>query len=56
MDLNLSGLTIILPSENHLIAFRDSAMSFSTSSVADFANEDNVLSSVKLQNYVQTLF
>ena len=44
MDLNLSGLTIILFSENHLIAFWDSAISISTSNVADFANDDNVLS------------
>ena len=44
MDLNLSGLTIILFSENHLIVFWDSAISISTSNVADFANDDNVLS------------
>ena len=43
-DLNLSGLTIILFSENHLIAFWDSAISISTSNVNDFTNAD-VLSS-----------
>ena len=48
MDLNLSGVTIILFSENYLIAFRDSAISISTSNVTDFANDDNVLSSAKL--------
>ena len=35
-------------SENHLIAFRDSAVSTSTSNITDFANDDNVLSSAKL--------
>ena len=48
MDLNLSGVTIILFSENYLIAFWDSAISISTSNVTDFANDDNVLSSAKL--------
>ena len=47
IDLNLSGLTIILFSENHLIAF-DSAISVSSSNVTDFANDDNILSSAKL--------
>ena len=32
IDLNLSGLTIILFSENHLVAFWDSVISISTSS------------------------
>ena len=48
IDLNLSGLRIILFSENHLIAFWDSAISISTSNVTDFPNDDNVLSSAKL--------
>ena len=63
MDLNLSRITIILFSENHLIVFWDSAISVSTSNLTDFANDDNVLSYVKLmtryyhqQNYVQTFF
>ena len=43
----MSGITIILFSENHLIAF-DSAISVSTSNVTDFANDDNILSSAKL--------
>ena len=47
IDLNLSGLTIILFSENHLVAFWDSAISISTSNVTDFANDDTVLSSAK---------
>ena len=47
-DLNLSGLIIILFSENHLIAFWDLAISISTSKVTDFANNDNALSSAKL--------
>ena len=48
MDLNLSRLTIILFSENHLITFCDSVISISTSNVTDFPNDDNVLSSAKL--------
>ena len=35
-------------SENHLIAFWDSAICISTSNVIDFVNDDNVLSSAKL--------
>ena len=48
MDLNLSGLTIILFSENHLIAFWDSAITVSTNNVTYFGNEYNVLSPAKL--------
>ena len=48
IDLDLSGLIIILFSENHLIAFWDLAISISTSKVTDFANNDNALSSAKL--------
>ena len=48
IDLNSSGVTIILFSENHLIPFWDSASSISSSNVTGFANDDNVLSSAKL--------
>ena len=48
MGLNLSRLTIILFSENHLIAFWDSTISISTSNVTDFVNDGNVLLSAKL--------
>ena len=48
MDLNLSGLTIILFSENPFIAFWDSAISISTGNETDFANDNNVLPSPKL--------
>ena len=38
MDLNLSGLTIILSSENHLITFSDAAINISNSNLIDLAN------------------
>ena len=48
MDWNLSGLTIILLSENHLMTFPDSAFDISNGNLTDLANDDGVLSSVKL--------
>ena len=47
-DSNLPELTIILFSENHLIAFWYSVVRISTSNVTSFANDDNVLRSGKL--------
>ena len=47
IDLSLPGLPIILFSENNLIAIWDSAISISNSNVIDFANGDNVSSSLK---------
>ena len=49
MDLNLSGSTVILLSENHLMAFSDSAISISNSNITDLANYDSVLSSEKFR-------
>ena len=49
IDLNLSGLTIILFSENRFITFSDSAISISSSNVTDSANDGNVLSTAKLR-------
>ena len=48
MEFNLSSLTIILLSENHLMAFLDSAVSISNNILTDLANDDRILSSAKL--------
>ena len=48
MDLNLSGLSTILLSENHLMAFSDLAISIFKSNLTDLGNDDTVLSSAKL--------
>ena len=53
MDLNLSWLTIILLSENHLIAFLDSAINISNGNLTDLANDDRLLSQL---NCEQMLF
>ena len=47
-DLNLSELTIVLLSENQLMAFSDSAISISNSNLTDLAIDDIVLSSARL--------
>ena len=47
MDLNLTELTRILLSENHLMAFSDSAISTSNSNLTDLASDDRVLSSAR---------
>ena len=51
MEFNLSSLTIILLSENHLMAFLDSAVSISNNILTDLANDDRILSSAKLSAY-----
>ena len=48
MDLNLSSLTMILLSENHLMVFLDSVISISNNSLTDLANDDRILSSAKI--------
>ena len=48
MDLNLSGLSTSLLSENHLMAFSDLAISIFKSNLTDLGNDDTVLSSAKL--------
>ena len=48
MDLNLSGLTTVLLSENHLMAFLDSAISISNTNSTELTNDDRVLSYGKL--------
>ena len=48
MDLNFSGLTIILLSKNYLMIFSDSFISISTRNIAGLENNDSARSSVKL--------
>ena len=47
MDLNLTELTRILLSENHLMAFSDSAISTSNNNLTDLATDDRDIISNK---------